>query len=151
MVFSWLVSADCYFSSRIYNATTAMAVAWIFLYIAVAVTVKSFSSSDDVARKRVAARYVVFVIYAPFVVFSLLSLLVFFTSRESVQVTTQISATGPGRSCRKFVDFYNEPTRRVLHVCHDKSLWIGKSGEFVVIDEKVGPLGVRILGIRRQT
>lgn len=42
MVFSWLVSADCYFSSRIYNATTAMAVAWIFLYIAVAVTVNHF-------------------------------------------------------------------------------------------------------------
>ena len=101
-------------------------------------------------QKKIGARYLILVLYAPFVAYGLLSLLVFLTSRQPAQITTDIHAAGGGRGCRMYYEFYNEPTGRSHVVCHDKFLWGARSGDGVLVTEKVGPFGARIESFQRQ-
>jgi hypothetical protein len=141
LVFSLLISSDCYFNAVTLGVSIAAVVASLFLLTAVISWSKRLALRDGaLPGKTAAARYVLLAMYSPIIVYAILSLLVFLTSREPVQVSTRINASGSGRGCRMYYQLYNEPTGRTLSVCHDKFLWAAKSGDGVIAIEKIGPL-----------
>jgi hypothetical protein len=150
-IFSLLVSSDCYFNAVIFGVSIGAVAVSLFVLIALISWSKRIALRDGVLPgKTAAAPYVLLAMYAPFIVYAILSLLVFLTSREPVQVTTRIYASGSGRGCKMYYQFYNEPTGRILSVCHDKFFWPAKSGDGIIAIERVGPLGARIQSFDRQ-
>jgi hypothetical protein len=152
LIFSLLVGSDCYFSKGTYSLWIATVVASCLLFAGIIVWGKRLQSGGDISsvRKAVGVRYIMLALYAPFLVYGVLSLLVFLTSRHPLQVITYIHAAGSGRGCRMYYEFYNEPTDRSHVVCRDKFLWAARSGDRVIAIEKVGPLGARIESFQRQ-
>jgi hypothetical protein len=152
LIFSLLVGSDCYFNKGIYSLWIATVAASCLLFAGIIVWGKCLQSGGDVssAQKAAGARYIMLALYAPFLVYGVLSLLVFLTSRHPVQAITYIRAAGSGRGCRMYYEFYNEPTDRSHVVCRDKFLWAARSGDRVIVMEKVGPLGARIESFQRQ-
>lgn len=146
LVFSLLVSSDCYFNAVTLGIWVTALVVSIVLLVAAIAWGKRLALRDDVLPgKTAAAPYVLLAIYSPIVVYAILSILVFLTSRSPVQVFSRMHAIGRGRGCSMYYEFYNEPTGRTVSVCHDKFLWAAKSGDEVIVFEKVGPLGARVL------
>jgi hypothetical protein len=151
LVFSLLISGDCYFNAVTLGVSIAAVVASLVLLIVAVSWGQRLALRDGVpAGKTAATPYVLLAMYSPIIVYATLSLLVFLTSREPVQVSTRIYAGGgSGRGCRMYYQFYNAPTGRTLSVCHDKFLWAAKSGDGVIVIEKTGPLGARIQSFNR--
>lgn len=150
LVFSLLLSSDCYFNSITLGVSIAAVMVSIVFLIAMISWSKRLALRDGVLPgKTAAAPYLMLAMYLPFIVYAILSLLVFLTSREPIQVSTRIYASGSGRGCRMYYYFYNEPTGRTHSVCHDKFLWPATSGDGVTVLEQIGPLGARILSFNR--
>jgi hypothetical protein len=151
LIFSLLVSSDCYFNAVIFGVSIGAGSGVAYCAYRIDFVEQAFALRDGVRPGKTAtAPYVLLAMYAPFIVYAILSLLVFLTSREPVQVTTRIYANGSGQGCKMYYQFYNEPTGRTLSVCHDKFFWPAKSGDGIIAIEKVGPLGARIQSFDRQ-
>lgn len=150
LIFSLLVSSECYFNAVTYEVSIAGSVVSVVLLFAAIWWSKRIAERDAaLPGKTAAAPYVLLALYGPIITYAILSLLVFLTSREPVQVPSRISAVGSGRGCRMYYEFYNEPIGRTVLLCHDKFLWAAKSGDSVIASEKIGPLGARILAFDR--
>jgi hypothetical protein len=67
----------------------------------------------------------------------------------SVGIRTR-GGTG-GRSCRWFLTFYNRPIEREVTICADyRGISGAKSGDVLIFEEKVGPMGARLIDIQRK-
>jgi hypothetical protein len=56
-----------------------------------------------------------------------------------------------GRSCRWFLTFDNRPIEREVTICADNRGISGvKSGDVLIFEEKVGPMGARLIDIQRK-
>ena len=67
----------------------------------------------------------------------------------SIDIRTR-GGTG-GRSCRWFLTFYNRPIEREVTICADyRGISGAKSGDVLIFEEKVGPLGARLIDIQRK-
>jgi hypothetical protein len=91
LVFSVLISEDCYFNAVTLRVSIAAVVASLFLLIAAISWSKRLALKEGMpSGKTAAAPYVLLAMYSPIIVYAILSLLVFLTSREPVQVSTRI-------------------------------------------------------------
>jgi hypothetical protein len=63
-----------------------------------------------------------------------------------------IRTRGTGwRSCRWFLTYDNRPIEREITICADhRGISGAKSGDVLIFEEKVGPLGARLLDIQRK-
>jgi hypothetical protein len=80
--------------------------------------------------------------------------MVYATSRTSVRFSSPISvrknSVGGGRSCVYYLIFYNSPVEREITVCGERwNIGGAKSGDTLAFEEMVGPMGARLIGIRR--
>jgi hypothetical protein len=78
--------------------------------------------------------------------------IVYATSRTSIRFNSPISARQGhgGRECWYYVTFYNPPIEREITVCGERwSIGGAKSGDTLAFEEGVGPMGARLISIRR--
>lgn len=77
---------------------------------------------------------------------------VYVSSTETVQFSSSIGIRkGPGgRGCHWYLRFYNRPIQRDVTLCaEDRGISGAKSGDVLTFEEKVGPLGARLINIRK--
>jgi hypothetical protein len=79
---------------------------------------------------------------------------VYVSSTDTVQFSASIGIrkghTG-GRSCRWFLTFYNRPIEREVTICADyRGIAGATSGDVLIFNEKVGPMGARLIDIRHK-
>ncbi|MGO9623118.1 MAG: hypothetical protein ACLP0B_14470 [Steroidobacteraceae bacterium] len=78
---------------------------------------------------------------------------VYVSSTDTVQFSSSIGIRkGPGgRGCRWYLTFYNRPIERDTTICaEDRGVSGAKSGDVLIFEEKVGPMGARLIDIRRE-
>jgi len=148
VIFSLLVWSNVYFNAVTYKLSVGVsAVSWLLFFALLLRGKFRASENDDIKAKSAAAPFILAVLYAPMILYAFLSLLVFLTSKEQIQISTRIYATGGGRGCRMYYEFNNAPIDRSVSVCHDKLFWPTKSGDTAIVSEQIGPLGARVQSI----
>jgi hypothetical protein len=80
---------------------------------------------------------------------------VYITSTNTVKFPASIDIRTRGgtgwKSCRWFLTFDNRPIEREMTICADyRSINGIKSGDVLIFEEKVGPLGARLIDIQRK-
>ncbi len=82
--------------------------------------------------------------------------LVYVTASAKAEFIAPIAIrnTGGGgyRWCRYFMSFYNQALERDVTICADsRNIGGAKSGDSLIFDQQVGPLGTRLIAIRRRS
>lgn len=78
---------------------------------------------------------------------------VYVSSTDTAQFSSSIGIRkGPGgRGCRWYLTFYNHPIEREVTICaEDRGISGAKSGDVLIFEEKVGPMGARLIDIRHE-
>jgi hypothetical protein len=79
---------------------------------------------------------------------------VYVSSTDTVQFSASIGIRKGGtgwRNCRWFLTFYNRPIEREVTICADyRGIDGAKFGDVLVFEEKVGPMGARLIDIQRK-
>jgi hypothetical protein len=166
----WPWTWYCYFSLRIYDSLfwTLPSLLLIFSASWLAVLMRRSSKRNfempapGGGRKRSIGRSLYYSAFSGLVIggFTLLTLdlctlsIVYATSRMSVRFDSPISVRkGHGvRGCWYYVSFYNPPLEREITLCGEQwNIGGAKSGDTLAFEEKVGPMGARLVSIRRRS
>ena len=80
---------------------------------------------------------------------------VYVSSTNTVKFSASIGIRTRGgtgwRSCRWFLTFDNRPIEREVTICADyRGVSGAKSGDVLIFEEKVGPMGARLIDIQRK-
>jgi hypothetical protein len=164
----WLSTWNCYFSIAIYDSLFWVPPSLLLIlctgWFAV-LTIRSSRRNFEVrapggGSKQSIGRALYYSAFAGLVMGSVTLLtidlcalsMVYASSRTSVRFNSVISVRkGRGTGgCRHYVTFYSPPLGRDITVCGEQwSIRGAKSGDTLAFEEGVGPLGARLIGIRR--
>lgn len=74
---------------------------------------------------------------------------VYFSSEQPHEYVTTVTKRVSVRGCRSSVEFFEENLNRTIIQCPDNDLRQPYQGQLVKIKTRIGPLGVRIMSVRK--
>jgi hypothetical protein len=151
LVFSILISLDCYFNSWICTLLEIACVPLIVVYLSPAVLKLSGKDQTLTQKQRRGLGIVFFTAFYGYVtIYGLLAVSLFISSKKPLEEDIQLFASGSGRGCRHYYSFYEPNTQRHIAICYNKLSFVPRSGEIVVLRGALGPLGIYFHSIARQ-
>lgn len=158
LLFSWMISGDCYFNARTYQAMAwsfpAMALLWMVVYTRflwrrdymVPVRGKLQKLSPVVIPFHIAMMGGLFAWMTWLFLYAVLCLAVFATSRTDSRTTVIIGVVHTSGHCPTSYSFFDPSIQRRVHSCGVPYRG-AKSGDSVDVVRSVGPVGMHLRSV----
>jgi hypothetical protein len=164
----WPLTWNCYFPVKIYDSLfwalplllLLFSAGWFAVFVRISSKRNFELPTATGGKERSIGRSLYYSAFLGLVIGSLTLLavdlctlsIVYATSRTSVRFNSPISVRKGrgGKGCWYYLTFYDAPLEREITTCGEKwGVGGAKSGDTLVFEERVGPMGARLIAIRR--